>query len=96
MVVSVLGFSLRPYHAACYAREQQRAGHHFLTRGTPINHGWGNFTAWASGLVGAVGGGLLLGLGSVAEGVLILLVGAWQPVLRLLSYLWYERPLLRG
>ncbi|GEM_PF-2990414 len=95
MVVAILGLKLLPYHASCYAQEQQRTGHHFLTGGTPINHGWGNFSAWMSGIVGVTGGGLLLGLGNVGRGVFILLLGAWIPVLRLLCYIWYERPLLQ-
>lgn len=97
MVVAFFGLVLRPYHTACYGEREKSLTYQWFTESYPVNHAPGNWAA-VTGLIGSVVAfAIVLSQTSrVGWAVLIFLLGLWPAVLRLISFLRFERPLIMG
>ncbi len=93
MVVACLGLVLRPYHTPCYGEMEESVAYRWFTRSFPVNHGPGDFAAVA-GLAGSLVIFVVVLSNTFNVGWALLDSFLWSAVLRLVSYLWFERPVV--
>lgn len=88
MVVAKLGLVLRPYHTSCYGEVEKTLAHRW------VNHRPDNVDALLGLLLGLLD---VLSLRRVSLGatIALALLGFWPVVLRVSSYVLFERPLRR-
>lgn len=93
MVAALWGVVPRKYHRICYAEREKEIGYQLFYQQFPVNYGLGNLWAFLSPLLA-----FLLGMAGWRFGIwvalILIVLGAWPGIIRLIAYWKWERHLL--